>query len=244
MPMWLCRAGRYGEFENKFLEDGKPLPGWAMSNCFWRDYFGNLSSIPKIWSTYADITDSWHGDTVGILLGKKRGYYTEQAFTWSPSKLYWICRNAWVLSFYSSKSLQKLLWLSFYADAGLEGTKKNAGCECHVLLMKPNGALIICRAFLPASSVRVLPGRNLLVGTKSPIPKIRTLFWQRICKMLLCRSKTKPFSTLTEFAMFEKSIAYECCYMIWCSWLEKRFWTERRFLWKTKGGQLWLTFPN
>lgn len=23
MPMWLCRAGRYGEFENKFLEDGK-----------------------------------------------------------------------------------------------------------------------------------------------------------------------------------------------------------------------------
>ena len=80
--------------------------------------------------------------------------------------------------------------------------------------MKPNGALIICRAFLPASSVQVLPGRNLLVGAKSPIPKIRTLFWLRICKMLPCRPKTEPFSTLTEFAVFEKSIAYECCYMV------------------------------
>ncbi|MEJ8761433.1 DUF6061 family protein [Enterocloster sp. HCN-30185] len=30
----------------------------SMSNCFWRDYFRNLSSIPKIWSAYADITDS------------------------------------------------------------------------------------------------------------------------------------------------------------------------------------------
>lgn len=34
--------------------------------------------------------------------------------------------------------------------------------------------------FQAASSVRVLPGRNLLVGAKSPIPKIRTLFWLRI----------------------------------------------------------------
>ena len=70
------------------------------------------------------------------------------------------------------------------------------------------------RDFQAASSVQVLPGRNLLVGAKSPIPKIRTLFWLRICKMLLCRPKTKPFSTLTEFAIFEKSIAYECCYMV------------------------------
>ena len=28
MPMWLCRAGRYGEFENKFLEDGKVYCTW------------------------------------------------------------------------------------------------------------------------------------------------------------------------------------------------------------------------
>ena len=70
------------------------------------------------------------------------------------------------------------------------------------------------RDFQAASSVRVLPGRNLLVGAKSPIPKIRTLFWLRICKMLLCRLKTKPFSTLTEFAIFEKSIAYECRRMV------------------------------
>lgn len=34
--------------------------------------------------------------------------------------------------------------------------------------------------FQAASSVRVLPGRNLLVGAKSPSPKIRTLFWLRI----------------------------------------------------------------
>jgi len=80
--------------------------------------------------------------------------------------------------------------------------------------MKPNGALIICRAFLPASSVLRVPGRNLLVGAKSPSLKIRTLFWLRICKMLLCRPKTKPFSTLTEFAIFEKSIAYECRRMV------------------------------
>jgi len=70
------------------------------------------------------------------------------------------------------------------------------------------------RDFQAASSVQVLPGRNLLVGAKSPIPKIRTLFWLRICKMLLCRPKTKPFSTLTEFAIFEKSIAYGCRYMV------------------------------
>ena len=70
------------------------------------------------------------------------------------------------------------------------------------------------RDFQAASSVRVLPGRNLLVGAKSPIPKIRTLFWLRICKMLLCWPKTKPFSTLTEFAIFEKSIAYKCRRMV------------------------------
>ena len=29
-----------------------------VQDAIWRDYFGNLSSIPKIWSTYADITDS------------------------------------------------------------------------------------------------------------------------------------------------------------------------------------------
>lgn len=28
MPMWLCRAGRYGEFENKFLEDSKVYCTW------------------------------------------------------------------------------------------------------------------------------------------------------------------------------------------------------------------------
>lgn len=28
MPMWLCRAGRYGESENKFLEDGKIYCTW------------------------------------------------------------------------------------------------------------------------------------------------------------------------------------------------------------------------
>lgn len=28
MPMWLCRAGRYGEFENKFLEDSKIYCTW------------------------------------------------------------------------------------------------------------------------------------------------------------------------------------------------------------------------
>lgn len=49
------------------------------------------------------------------------------------------------------------------------------------------------RDFQAASSVQVLPGRNLLVGAKSPIPKIRTLFWLRICKMLLCWPKTKSF---------------------------------------------------
>ena len=76
-----------------------------------------------------------------------------------------------------------------------------------------NGRILYSN-FKPASSVRVLPGRNLLVGAKSPTPKIRTLFWLRICKMLLCRPKTKPFSTLTEFAMFEKSIAYGCRYMV------------------------------
>ena len=66
------------------------------------------------------------------------------------------------------------------------------------------------------SSVRVLPGRNLLVGAKSPILKIRTLFWLRIWKMLLCRPKTKSVLTLTEFAMFKKSIAYK--------WISSPFW--------------------
>ena len=28
MPMWLCRAGRYGEFENKFLEDNRVYCTW------------------------------------------------------------------------------------------------------------------------------------------------------------------------------------------------------------------------
>ena len=28
MSMWLCRAGRYGEFENKFLEDSKVYCTW------------------------------------------------------------------------------------------------------------------------------------------------------------------------------------------------------------------------
>lgn len=28
MPMCLCRAGRYGEFENKFLEDSKIYCTW------------------------------------------------------------------------------------------------------------------------------------------------------------------------------------------------------------------------
>lgn len=46
---------------------------------------------------------------------------------------------------------------------------------------------------IPASSVQVLPGRNLLVGANFPSPKIRTLFWLRIWKMLLCRPKTKSF---------------------------------------------------
>ena len=76
-----------------------------------------------------------------------------------------------------------------------------------------NGRILYSN-FKPASSVWVLPGRNLLVGAKSPIPKIRTLFWLRICKMLLCRPKTKSFSTLTEFAILEKSIAYGCRYMV------------------------------
>ena len=38
---------------------------------FGGDYFRNLPSIPKIWSTDADIADSRYGDTVGLLLGKK-----------------------------------------------------------------------------------------------------------------------------------------------------------------------------
>ena len=28
MPMWLCRTGRYGEFENKFLEDNRVYCTW------------------------------------------------------------------------------------------------------------------------------------------------------------------------------------------------------------------------
>lgn len=28
MSMWLCRAGRYGEFENKFLEDSRVYCTW------------------------------------------------------------------------------------------------------------------------------------------------------------------------------------------------------------------------
>ena len=28
MPIWLCRAGRYGEFENKFLEDSRVHCTW------------------------------------------------------------------------------------------------------------------------------------------------------------------------------------------------------------------------
>ena len=28
MSMWLCRAGRYGEFENKFLEDNRIYCTW------------------------------------------------------------------------------------------------------------------------------------------------------------------------------------------------------------------------
>ena len=28
MPMWLCHAGWYGEFENKFLEDSKVYGTW------------------------------------------------------------------------------------------------------------------------------------------------------------------------------------------------------------------------
>lgn len=28
MPIWLCRVGRYGEFENKLLEDGKVYCTW------------------------------------------------------------------------------------------------------------------------------------------------------------------------------------------------------------------------
>lgn len=48
----------------------------------------------------------------------------------------------------------------------------------------------------------------------SPIPENSPACWLRICKMLLCRPKTKPFSTLTEFAIFEKSIAYGCRYMV------------------------------
>lgn len=28
MPMWLCRAGRYGEHENKFLEENRVYCTW------------------------------------------------------------------------------------------------------------------------------------------------------------------------------------------------------------------------
>ena len=28
MSMWLCRAGRYGEYENRFLEDGRIYCTW------------------------------------------------------------------------------------------------------------------------------------------------------------------------------------------------------------------------
>ena len=79
--------------------------------------------------------------------------------------------------------------------------------------MKPNGALIICRAFLPASSVQVLPGRNLLVGVP-PNPQDQNFVLAAHLKNASLSAQNKIVSTLTEFAVFEKSIAYECCYMV------------------------------
>ncbi len=40
MSMWLCRAGRYGEYENKFLEDGRIY-------CTWDDLDLSISSFSK-----------------------------------------------------------------------------------------------------------------------------------------------------------------------------------------------------
>ena len=40
MAMWLCRAGRYGEYENRFLEDGRIY-------CTWDNLELSISSFSK-----------------------------------------------------------------------------------------------------------------------------------------------------------------------------------------------------
>ena len=67
------------------------------------------------------------------MLGKKRGYYIEQAFIGSPSKLYRVCGDARVLPFYPSKPLKAFLRFFGYADARLEGTQNGFGPQRNIL---------------------------------------------------------------------------------------------------------------